>query len=59
VKKLWIIFALFIAFEAGRIFEAVHTMASAAEGNERVMVEVDQLHWDLTDIARAIRESKP
>jgi hypothetical protein len=58
MKKLWIILALLLAFEAGRIFEAVVVGSTAAEATERVMVEVDQLHWDLTDIARAIREAK-
>jgi hypothetical protein len=58
MKKLWIILALLIAFEAGRMFEAVIVESRSAEAADRVMVEVDQLHWDLADIARAIRESR-
>ncbi len=50
--------AILAAFEAGRIFEAVVTSSLTADTTERMEVEVDQLHWDLTDIARAIRESR-
>ncbi len=58
MRKLWIVLALLAAFEAGRIFETVVVGSHAAEAADRVMVEVDQLHWDLADIARAIRESR-
>jgi|GEM_PF-5735387 len=58
MRKLLFLMAILAAFEAGRIFEAVVTSSLTADTTERMEVEVDQLHWDLTDIARAIRESR-